>query len=445
MTEDNELPSAKPDVTDEATPAYTGRHLRPHLVRVLIASCEELEEGDLPEHPAQAEALLRDAMREKATDIHLDTKLEGVRVRMRIDGRVLDGTVLSHEQGKRIINQFKVMARLSVIAHYLPEEGRITYTHDELTLDLRLTLVPCLHGDKLSIRLLEPSMMAHQTQGLGLHDHGLEEIHEWLDNLNGMLLVAGPTGCGKTTTLYALLQRLKLYERNVVTIEDPVEYEVDGINHIQVDHRHGLGFPEGIKAMLRLDPDYLMIGEIRDAASAHAAITASASGHAIMSTLHSRDAIGVIDTLRSYGVSGRELATSLMLVVAQRLVRLLCVHCRAEEAPNEQEIKWLSNLGREVPDSVWHARGCEHCRQLGYSGRTGVFEVWRINPDEYQLILDNADRRSLHSNLTQRGHNFLLSNGLKKAAYGITTLSELRGMGGYSVLSGIDTLSGTQD
>jgi type II secretory ATPase GspE/PulE/Tfp pilus assembly ATPase PilB-like protein len=249
-----------------------------------------------------------------------------------------------------------------------------------------------------------------------------------------MLLVAGPAGSGKTTTLYALLHKLKLHERSVITVEDPTEYQVDGINHIQVDKLHGMNFVEGVKAMLRLDPDFLMLGEIRDSDSAHAALTAASSGRALMSTLHSRDAVAVVETLRNYGLTGHEISANLMLVISQRLVRLLCPHCRVKAGPNNEEKHWLHELGRPAPRKVWHARGCDQCQGVGFKGRTGIFEVWRINAEEYQLILDDADRRTLYRHLTGRGHRFLLDDGLAKAAEGLTTLSELRTIGGHNVL-----------
>jgi type II secretory ATPase GspE/PulE/Tfp pilus assembly ATPase PilB-like protein len=274
----------------------------------------------------------------------------------------------------------------------------------------------------------------HQLQDLGLHAEGLEAIHEWLGHVSGMLLVAGPAGSGKTTTLYALLHKLKLHERSVITVEDPTEYQVDGINHIQIDKLHGMNFVEGVKAMLRLDPDFLMLGEIRDNDSAHAALTAASSGRALMSTLHSRDAVAVVETLRNYGLTGHEISANLMLVVSQRLVRLLCPHCRVKAGPNNEEKHWLHGLGRPAPRKVWHARGCEQCHGVGFKGRTGIFEVWRIDAEEYQLILDDADRRTLYRHLTGRGHRFLLDDGLAKAAEGLTTLSELRTIGGHNVL-----------
>lgn len=421
------------------------RPLRYSLVRGLLAAYVETidEEAEETPHdqPLLAEALLRDAVRERATDIHIDAKADGWLVRLRIDGLVLDGAVLDHARGKRLGNQFKAMARLSPVMRFVPEEGRITYELDGGQLDLRFAQAPCLRGDKLSIRLLSSSTEALDLSDLGLVEQGLEDIQDWLDNVSGMLLVCGPTGSGKTTTLYTLLHKLKVHERNVMAVEDPVEYEIDGINHIQVDNQHGMGFAEAIKAILRLDPDYLMVGEVRDANSADAAMTAASSGHAVMSTLHSRDAVGVVDMLRNYGLSGQDVSSTLMLVVAQRLVRTLCRHCRVQEAPNEAERLWLERLSRKVPEKVWHSRGCEHCNDTGYRGRTGVFEVWRVNQEEYQLILEEADRRSIYQALSRRGHRFLLDDGLHKVEQGFTTLDELRSMGGYCALPPFDSMN----
>lgn len=416
------------------------RPLRSELVTSLMQTFEESVYEEEYEASLLAEALLRDAVRERATDIHLDSQVDGTLVRFRIDGMVLDAILLNKPYGQRLSNQFKTMARLSPVIRFFPEEGRITHKVDDEMLDLRLSHAPCLRGDKISIRLFVPHEVPKELSQLGLREEGLEDIQEWLDNVSGMLLVAGPTGSGKTTTLYTLLHKLKRHERNVITIEDPVEYEIEGINHIQVDSQHGLGFVEGVKAMLRLDPDYLMLGEVRDAASAHAAITAATSGHALMSTLHSRDAVGVLDTLRNYGLDDQDISTTLILVVAQRLVRKLCTACRVSEAPTEEDKHWLRRLGRKVPRKVWHSSGCKECRHTGFQGRTGVFEVWRVNQDEYQLILDGADRRTLYRNLARRRHRFLLDDGLDKVMEGVTTLGELRSMGGFSALPTVDTV-----
>lgn len=408
------------------------RPLRGHLAAALQAQLSAMN-GDSPA-PRLADALLRDAVRERATDLHLDAQSLGILVRLRIDGVLHDAALLDHEPGKLLVNQLKALARLDPVIRFVAEDARFGYELDGEMLDLRLTRAPCLRGDKLSIRLFDSPVTPHQLQELGLHAQGLEDLQGWLGSVSGMLLVAGPSGSGKTTTLYALLHRLKLHERSVITVEDPVEYQVDGINHIQIDKLHGMTFVEGVKAMLRLDPDFLMLGEIRDSDSAHAALTAASSGRALMSTLHSRDAVAVIETLRNYGLSGHDIATNLMLVVSQRLVRRLCPHCRVEAGPNNEEKHWLHQLGRPVPKRVWHARGCERCHGVGYRGRIGLFEVWRIDAEEYQLILQEGDRRTLYRHLAGRGHRFLLDDGLAKVQEGLTTLGELHVIGGYNVL-----------
>lgn len=406
-----------------------------HLASELLRHAKKKSVVARATTPQLAEALLRDAIRERATDLHLDSQTQGVLVRMRIDGLVHDAVLLDAKLGKQLLNQLKGLARLDPVTRFVAEDARFTHEIDGNVMDLRVTRAPCLHGDKLSIRLFDNPAVPYQLHDLGLNAQGLEDIQQWLGHISGMLVVAGPAGSGKTTTLYALLHKLKLHERSVLTVEDPVEYKVDGINHIQVDKFHGMTFVDAVKAMLRLDPDYLMLGEIRDADSAHAALTAASSGRALMSTLHSRDAVAVVETLRNYGLTGHEISANLMLVISQRLVRRLCPHCRVESGPNNEEKHWLHAIGRKAPNKVWHAKGCEECHGVGYKGRIGLFEVWRIDADEYQLILDGADRRTLYRQLSGRGHRFLLDDGLEKATLGLTTLSELRAVGGYNVLS----------
>lgn len=411
------------------------RECREDLLLELLSALEKrgvsVDEDEF-QYPLEAVSLLRDAVRERASDIHLDAQVEGVLVRLRIDGTLFDGALLEHSAGKLLGNQLKVMCGLDSVTKYIPEEGRSTHEVDGRLLDLRMTHGPCLNGDKISVRVLEPKLAPLSLAQLGLRSTALENMQDWLDDIYGMLLVAGPTGSGKTTTLYALLNTLKLHKKNIVSIEDPVEYQVYGINHMQVDTRHGLGFPEGVKAILRMDPDYVMLGEIRDAASAKAAIIAAASGRPLLSTIHSRDATGVIDVLRNYSLNDHEISSNLVMVVAQRLVRLLCPECRKKGRPTRQERRWLALLGRKVPGNVWHAKGCDACRGLGYKGRTGVFEVWRVRADDYNLILQGIDRKQLYAHLREQGHIFMLDDGLKKAAEGLTSLDELRGLSGLS-------------
>lgn len=411
------------------------RERREDLVQELLSVVEKRDvstDNEELKYPFEAVSLLRDAVRERASDIHLDTQVEGVLVRLRIDGAVIDGTLLEHSIGKRLCNQFKAICELDPVAKYVPEEARGSYEVDGCLLNLRIAHAPCLNGDKISVRILDPRLVPRTLLQLGLHSSALEHIQDWLDDVHGILLVAGPTGSGKTTTLYALLNKLKLHKKNIVSIEDPVEYQIYGINHMQVDMKHGLGFPEGVKAILRMDPDYVMLGEIRDAASAKAAIVAAASGRPLLSTIHSRDATGVINVLRNFTLNDHEISSHLIMVIAQRLVRLLCPECRLQEHPTPSERRWLKLLGRKVPRQVWHAKGCDACRGLGYKGRTGVFEVWRMRADDYKLILQGTDRKQIYEHLREQGHIFMLDDGLSKAAEGLTSLDELRGLGGLS-------------
>jgi general secretion pathway protein E len=384
---------------------------------------EDNEDGD--QETLEAHALLNDAVKARATDLHLDPFPDHMRVRLRIDGIMIDAMEISPEQGRRLGNQLKALANLDPLPSVRCTEGSFSFALDESDLDLRVTAVPCMSGDKLAIRLLTPPEGMQDIHQLGIPGHGIEWIRRWMDATGGMFLVAGPTGSGKTTTLYALLHELKLGDSHVVSLEDPVEYEVPGINQIQVDPLHDLTFTTGIPAMLRLDPDYVLIGELRDAASAQAAISVTTSGRALMGTLHSRDAVGTITALRNQGVDDYEIAANLGLVAAQRLVRKLCPECRTRCAPDEAERQWLEESGRKVPDEVWGPGGCASCDNLGFRGRTGIFEVWQPGEEDYAMILRHEDEHALRRALMERGEPLMLDDGLAKVEEGITTLREL--------------------
>jgi type II secretory ATPase GspE/PulE/Tfp pilus assembly ATPase PilB-like protein len=264
-----------------------------------------------------------------------------------------------------------------------------------------------------------------EVEQLGVSGQGIEWIRQWMDATTGMFLVAGPTGSGKTTTLYSLLQELKLGDSHVVTLEDPVEYAVPGINQIQVDNDNGLSFTRGTQAMLRLDPDYVLLGEIRDSASASAAVSVSSSGRALMGTLHSRDAVGTVTALRNLGLDDYEIASNLGLVVAQRLVRTLCQACKVEREPDHTEQQWLRACDRDIPEKTWAPVGCPKCDGLGFHGRMGVFEVWQLTEQDHTMILAHEEEQALRYSVSERGTPRMLDDGLAKAAEGLTTLREL--------------------
>ena len=233
---------------------------------------------------------------------------------------------------------------------------------------------------------------------------------------------------GKTTTLYALLHALKSQECSVCTLEDPVEYGVDGVNQIQIDEGHDLTFLEGIKALTRHDPDVILVGELRDSATAEAAYGAAALGRTIFTTVHARDAVGAVSTLRYYGLDDREIATTLSVIVAQRLVRKLCPHCRRESRPSDEQKRWFELIGVPIPESSWEPGECDHCGQSGYFGQTGVFEVWRLEEEDYHLLLGGATEREIRNSLVSRGHKHFLADALEKAQAGVTTLAEVQGL-----------------
>jgi len=419
------------DRDDQSATSKTRRGLERFASRLkqLLESDGEEKDRSEEDESLEAEALMSDAAEARASDIHIDPVEDGYRLRYRIDGAIAEITELSAEQGLKIVNQFRALARLDPIRALYPESGRFSYTLDEQVLDLRVTEAPCIGGDKLSIRLLAPDRVLEDIGDLGLDEEGASYLAEWLETVGGMMLTAGPTGSGKTTTLYALLHRLKMTDAQVITLEQPVEYEIPGINQISVNIAQGLDFATGAKGMLRLDPDYLVIGELRDEASAEAAINAAAGGRATMASLHARDAVDTVTVLRNYGLDDFEIASNLDLVVAQRLVRRLCQACSVERAPSERTRAWMESLDLEVPDAVHCPEGCDACGGVGYRGRIGIFEIWRPGEDDYDRIVKHEHVHALRAALAERGHSFLLNDGMRKVRRGLISIDDLRKLG----------------
>lgn len=378
-----------------------------------------------------ARLMMQDALREGTSDIHLEPYGTGLHVRMRLDGVLHDTTVLSHAQGDKLIRFFKSLAGMDPVATFVPHDGRAQYEVDGKLLNLRLATAPCWSGEKLAIRLLNPDTFGHNIQSLGLKPESLKVIEDWLKEADGMCLVTGPTGSGKTTTLYSMLHELRKHNCSIVTIEDPVEYQIDGTSQMQVDLNHGLTFAEGLKSMLRLDPDYLLLGEIRGDETAQIAMEAATSGRTLMSTLHSRDTAGLISALRNWDIQDHEIAASLELVVAQRLVRKLCKSCCQEVTPDVSDKAWLKSLGFRVPRKIFKPKGCSECLNTGYHGRTGVFEVWRRNIVSYNQILSHTDEFRLRQSMLDSGFETMLDDAMSKVYDGITSLEETQRMGSH--------------
>jgi type II secretory ATPase GspE/PulE/Tfp pilus assembly ATPase PilB-like protein len=379
-------------------------------------------------------ALLLDAVEARASDVHFDPLLDNIRVGFRIDGTLFEAATLPLEAGLRLMRYCKVQANLDPAPMRLPEDSHFRVVLEGKPLDIRLAGAPCVYGDKLALRLLRRAPVRLRLKELGLREEDRGSIERWLGDMSGMFLVAGPVGSGKTTTLYSLLSELHLTQRSIVTIEDPVEYQLDRINQIEVDAGRGLTFERGLRSILRLDADYILLGEIRDRESARIAMEASSTGRVVLTTMHSRNAAGVITALRSLGIPNYELAASLAFIVAQRLVRKLCLHCRREEPPTESERRWLASLRESIPETVWHAAGCEKCSQTGYFDRTGLFEVLPVDEHVYDLVLAGKDEHGLRAHLRGSGFRPLLTDGLAKAAQGVTDYAELTRIGAQSYL-----------
>lgn len=373
--------------------------------------------------------LLKDAMDGDASDLHFDSEPKAVRVRMRIDGSLHDCIRLPKERGSKLIRYFKTLGGLDPVVTFAPEDTRIRLCVGKRPLDMRIACAPGTHGDKLTLRLLKSGVGRYGLDELGLQPEAHQKMSEFISESNGMCLVAGPTGAGKTTTLYAILRELNRPDKSIITVEDPVESILEGVTQIEVDRDHGLTFTEGIKTMLRLDPDYLLLGEIRDQESIAAAVRVSLSGRILLSSMHSRDTAGVISTLRNWDIRDDQIATVIEMIVSQRLVKCICKKCKTRASLNRKDAAWLKSHGLAAPKRLWRSKGCKACRRTGYRGRTGVFEIWRKDGVDEELIHQHAPESEIRRHFRERGFPSLLEDAVEKVNLGITSMEEVRRLG----------------
>ncbi len=365
-------------------------------------------------------ALIEAAAAERASDIHIDPSPDGVRVRVRIDGMLSDRHLVPSYLHNELISRIKVLSGLRTDEHQTPQDGRFRHTFaDGSYLDIRVAIMPTYHGENAVLRLLIDASVDHTLQSLGFDPDDEAVIQQALGGRGGLVLATGPTGSGKTTTLYALLKRLASPERSLITIEDPVEYALPGVRHIQVNPRTGLTFSAGLRALLRQDPDVIMVGEIRDAETAAVAIHTALTGHLVLSTLHTSDALAVIPRLRDLGVESYLIASTLRLVIAQRLLRRICGEClEPAEAPK--------GAGRRHTDARWsRGKGCEACAGTGYRGRMLVSEVLAIHGALRSSIAADASSDALADLAAKGGLRPMLDKALDRAARGETTYDEI--------------------
>ena len=367
--------------------------------------------------------ILVQALKEKASDIHIEPFEKTLKLRYRVDGTLIEASSPPKALQLPIASRIKILAGLDIAERRLPQDGRFRIKVSGKEVDLRISVLPTVYGEKIVIRLLDKSALSGSVEQLGMDEHTLGQFKNAIDAPHGMILVTGPTGSGKTTTLYTVLQELNNPEYNIVTVEDPIEYQLAGINQVAVKSDIGLDFASALRSILRQDPDIVMIGEIRDNETADIAVKAALTGHQVLSTLHTNDAAGAITRLDDMGIEPFLISTSVILSCAQRLLRRICPNCREEFKP---EPEMLEKLGIEDVDTTFfHGAGCDRCKRRGYLGRAAILEVLPVTETIRRLIIKRASAAVIKNQAISEGMRSLRMVAVDKAREGITTLEEV--------------------
>ena len=365
----------------------------------------------------------------KASDIHFEPFRDQLKIRFRIDGVLHDVETVSKRLQPAITSRLKLMAKMNIAEMRLPQDGRIKVREGRREIDIRVSSLPTLFGESIVLRLLNRDEVKLELPSLGLSSDILTDFQEIIQRPYGMVLVTGPTGSGKTTTLYAVMNRINSPDKKIVTVEDPVEYQLDGINQIQVKSDIGLTFSSALRTILRQDPDVVLIGEIRDSETAEIAVQSALTGHLMFSTLHTNDAASAITRLQEMGMESYLLSSCLLAVMAQRLVRRICPHCRVQQPVKPGFIEEISKaMGAPIenpPEFLYKGAGCQACANTGYSGRTGIYELLVIDEEMESLILNETDSGTIASNARKRGMRTLRQDGILKVLSGDTTFEEV--------------------
>ncbi len=373
--------------------------------------------------------LISQAIEVGASDIHFEPFRDHMKVRYRIDGVLHEMETITKRLQPAITSRVKLMSKMNIAEMRLPQDGRIKVKERSREIDIRVSSLPTLFGESLVLRLLNRDEVKLDLESLGLSEEMRNKFDRVITRPYGMILVTGPTGSGKTTTLYAVMNRINSPDKKIVTVEDPVEYQLDGINQIHVKTNIGLTFASALRTILRQDPDVILVGEIRDGETAEIAIQSALTGHLVFSTLHTNDAPSAITRLQEMGVESYLLSSCLLAVVAQRLVRRICPHCKTEIPVNDtlwNEIRHLGgNIALEQPETIWKGTGCSHCAGTGYSGRIGIYEFMEISLAIHRLIMQGADSSTIMSEARQGGMRTLREDGILHVLNGMTTLEEV--------------------
>jgi type IV pilus assembly protein PilB len=367
--------------------------------------------------------VLSNAFRNRASDIHIEPGESELRVRFRIDGslyEVMRNVSLSfHAQ---IVSRIKVMANLDIAEKRLPQDGRVPIEVDGKKADLRVSIIPSIFGEKIVLRILYKQLQFLNMESLGLIDYDRERVNRILNRPYGLIFVSGPTGSGKTTTLYAFLHRLNSVHKNLMTLEDPIEYMLPGVTQVNTSPKIGLTFANGLRSFLRQDPDIIMVGETRDEETAHITVQAALTGHLVLSTIHTNDSVGTVSRLLNMNVEPYLIASALTAVVAQRLVRTICPKCKTVHIPSDSFLK-ANHLPVDI--QYYSGQGCEFCQNTGFLGRTGIYEILEVDDRIREAIVAQTSQNALRDLATSQGMRLLFQSGLEMVKRGITTIDEV--------------------
>jgi type IV pilus assembly protein PilB len=368
--------------------------------------------------------VIAQAVDEKASDIHIEPEAKRTRIRYRIDGIMHEVSSPPSHLHNSIVSRIKVMSRMDIAETRVPQDGRFEFKFENRAIDVRVSTFPIIYGETVVMRLLDKEAMIFSLADLGFTEGNLAKFKEMYSRPYGIILVTGPTGSGKTTTLYATLQSINSPERNIVTVEDPVEYELAGIRQSQINPKAGLVFANALRSLLRQDPDIILVGEIRDLETSSVAIEAALTGHLVFSTLHTNDAPGALNRLVDMGVEPFLISSSVAGIIAQRLVRKICSNCKVPQEVTKEVLDHFADL-KDKKLTFYHGKGCKSCRNTGYRGRTGIFEMLTLNPEIQDLVMKKASSNQIKEVAVKVGMKTLREDGISKVIAGMTTLDEV--------------------
>ncbi|MDO4711961.1 MAG: ATPase, T2SS/T4P/T4SS family [Peptostreptococcaceae bacterium] len=421
--------SSKTDIQKAINQYYTSSDTAEEAVREFDSQTEDIEES-VEENNDVANApivrlvnnMILQAARMRASDIHIEPFEKNVRVRFRVDGELIENMVMPRKTHLALVTRIKIMSKLDIAERRIPQDGRVETMVDRIALDLRISILPTVYGEKVVMRLLFRNAISVTKEQLGFTEYNLERFDKIIKAPEGIILVTGPTGSGKSTTLYTVLRELNDIKKNIITIEDPVEYRLGGINQVQVNPKAGLTFASGLRSVLRQDPDIVMVGEIRDAETAQIATRAAITGHLVLSTLHTNDTASTISRFIDMGVESYMVSSSVVGVIAQRLVRRICPRCKQQFEPSEEE---EAILRKEGIDKVYRGIGCNHCSGTGYSGRIAIHEILVMDREIRRMIDRGHAIDEIKEKAIEKGMKTLNKTCIDLIREGVTTVSEM--------------------